>query len=81
MADSITYSIASHLIRIEGDKECAVLRDIPGFPVFVVDGGEPEWQIVFGRQITKPEDWTILYHFEFEIGTMSCTLSVGQLCA
>ena len=75
MADSITYSIASHLIRIEGDKECAVLRDIPGFPVFVVDGGEPEWQIVFGRHITKPEDWTILYHFEFEIGTMSCTLA------
>jgi len=75
MADSITYSIANHLIRIEGDRECATLREMAGFPVFVVDGGEPEWQIVFGRFIPKPEDWTILYHYQFEIGTMSCTLA------
>lgn len=75
MADSITYSIANHLIRVEGDKECATLRNIPGFPVFVVEDREPEWQIVFGREISKPEDWTILYHFQFEIGTMSCTLA------
>lgn len=75
MADSIAYSIAGHLIRIEGDRECAALRSIPGFPVFVAAEGEPEWQIVFGREIPRPKDWTILYHFQFEIGTMSCTLA------
>ncbi len=75
MADSITYSIAGHLIRIEGDRECAALRSIPGFPVFVATGGEPEWQVIFGREIPRPKDWTILYHFQFEIGTMSWTLA------
>ena len=75
MADSITYSIANHLIRIEGDKECEVLRSIPGFPVFVVESGEPEWRIVFGKDVPKPENWTLLYHYQFEVGAMSSSLA------
>lgn len=75
MADSVTYSIAKHLICVEGDKECSVLRDMPGFPVFVVNNVEPEWKIVFGCNIPKPSEWTILYHYSFEIGALSSTLA------
>lgn len=75
MADAITYSIANHLIRIEGDRVCAVLRGMPGFPVFVAEEGEPEWRIVLGMDIPKPEDWEILFHCCFDISTMSYTLA------
>ncbi len=75
MADAIIYSIANHLLQVVGDKVCSMLRNMPGFPVFVVEEGVPEWQIIFDRAITKPEDWTVLYQFQFELGSMSSTFA------
>lgn len=72
MADSISYLIANHRIRVVGDDVVAMLRTMPGFPVFEKEGGEPEWLIEFGHKIEKPAQWTELYNFVSEIdGTLS----------
>lgn len=72
MADSILYLIANHRVRIVGDEVSAMLRTMPGFPVFETKEGEAEWQIEFGHQIEKPTQWSELYQFESEIdGTLS----------
>ena len=64
MADRIMYLIANHRICIVGDDEVAMLRTMPGFPVFEVPStDEPEWLIEFGHQIEVPEHWTELYSF------------------
>lgn len=58
------YLIANHRICIVGDDEVAMLRTMPGFPVFEVPStDEPEWLIEFGHQIEVPEHWTELYSF------------------
>ena len=75
MADSISYMIANHRIRIVGDDVVAELRTMPGFPVFEVEDGEPEWEIVFGCAIQKPDHWTELYRFLFEVDTTSCSFA------
>ena len=75
MPDSVSYMIAGHCLRIVGDRESALLRRIPGFPVFAVENVEPEWQVVFGKEIVKPEPWNEIYHFVFEADTMSCSLA------
>lgn len=72
MADSISFLIAGHKFRVVGDKESAMLRQMPGFPVFVAEYDEPEWQVVFGRTVELPEQWTELYDFVFEADVMSC---------
>ena len=71
MADSISYLIANHRIRVVGDEVVAMLRTMPGFPVFETEDGETEWQIEFGHEIAKPAQWTELYRFEFEADTTS----------
>lgn len=79
MADSITLSVASHIFRVEGRAEAAMLRSMPGFPVFVVDDAqEPEWRVVFGCQIAKPENMAELYSFDFELNLVSCQLMKDQ---
>lgn len=76
MADSISYLIANHRIRIVGDDVVAMLRTMPGFPVFEVVGDvEPEWQVVFGNELEKPAQWTELYRFVFEIDMTSCVFA------
>lgn len=58
------YLIANHRICIVGNDEVAMLRTMPGFPVFEVPStDEPEWLIEFGHQIEVPEHWTELYSF------------------
>ena len=69
MADSIMYLIANHRIRVVGDEVTAMLRTMPGFPVFETGDGELEWQIVFGQKVENPAQWTELYRFEFETET------------
>ncbi len=79
MADAITYSIAGHLLQVVGDGECALLRQMPGFPVFVTDAADPEWHVVFGHDIPQPKDWTILYQFQPAVGALASTLArVGE---
>ena len=75
MADSISYLIANHRIRVVGDDVAAMLRTMPGFPVFEKEDGEPEWLIEFGHKIEKPAQWTELYHFVFEIEMASCSFA------
>ena len=75
MADSISYLIANHRIRVAGDDVAAMLRTMPGFPVFEHEDGEPEWLIEFGHKIEKPAQWTELYHFVFEIEMASCSFA------
>ena len=75
MADSISYLIANHRIRVVGDDVAAMLRTMPGFPVFENEDGEPEWLIEFGHKIEKPAQWTELYHFVFEIEMASCSFA------
>ena len=75
MADSISYLIANHRIRVAGDDVAAMLRTMPGFPVFENEDGEPEWLIEFGHKIEKPAQWTELYHFVFEIEMASCSFA------
>lgn len=75
MADSISYLIANHRIRIVGDDVAPMLRGMYGFPVFEVEDGEPEWQITFGCQVAKPDHWTELYHFVFDIESVSCSFA------
>lgn len=72
MAYSISYLIANHRIRIVGDDVAAMLRTMPGFPVFETEDSEPEWQIEFGHKVEKPAQWTELYRFVFEIEMASC---------
>ena len=72
MPDSISFLIAGHKFRVVGDKESAMLRAMPGFPVFVAEYDEPEWQVVFGRTFEKPDEWKELYNFVFEADIMSC---------
>ena len=71
MADSMMYLIANHRNRVVGDDVVAMLRTMPGFPVFETTEGEPEWSIEFGHEIEKPTKWTELYQFEFEADTTS----------
>ena len=75
MADSISYLIANHRIRVAGDDVAAMLRAMPGFPVFENEDCEPEWLIEFGHKIEKPAQWTELYHFVFEIEMASCSFA------
>lgn len=78
MADCITLSVAKHVFRVEGKAEAQMLRELPGFPVFVVDdAAEPEWRVVFGCELTKPEQLTELYAFDFELSVVSCQLLKG----
>lgn len=72
MADSISFLIAGHKFRVVGDNEAAMLRTMPGFPVFVSEYDEPEWQVVFDQPLKKPERWHVLYDFIFEVDIMSC---------
>lgn len=72
MADSISFLIAGHKFRVVGDRESALLRTMPGFPVFVTEYDQPEWQVVFGRTFELPEQWTELYNFVFEADIMEC---------
>lgn len=67
MADSISYLIANHRIRIVGDDVVAMLRALPGFPVFEAEDGETEWQIEFGHKIEKPTQWEELYTFVSDV--------------
>lgn len=80
MSDAITYSIANHLLRIEGDTECRLLREkVYGFPVFEVEEQDPEWRIVFGKDIERPQNWEEMYRFDFEATTMWCSFAkVGE---
>jgi len=71
MADSILYLIANHRVRVIGDDVVTMLRTMPGFPVFEVSDGTPEWEIVFGSKIEKPAQWTKLYQFDSEIDMTS----------
>ena len=66
MADSILYKIANHRIRVVGDDVVSMLRTMPGFPVFEVKDGEPEWLIEFGYAIEKPAQMKELYSYVFE---------------
>lgn len=76
MADSISYLIANHRIRIVGDDVVPMLRTMAGFPVFeTTEEGEPEWQIEFGHEIARPAQWTELYNFVFEIEMASCSFA------
>lgn len=75
MADSISYLIANHRIRVVGDDVVGMLRTMPGFPVFETEDGEPEWLIEFGHKIEKPAQWTELYNFVFEIEMASCSFA------
>ena len=75
MPDSISFLIAGHKFRVVGDGETALLRTMPGFPVFVAEYDEPEWQVVFGKQLSKPEHWTVLYDFVFEADIMKCVFA------
>jgi hypothetical protein len=62
------YLIANHRVRIVGDDEVAMLRTMPGFPVFEVSPDEePEWTVEFGHKLVKPESWTELYSFVSEV--------------
>ena len=72
MPDSISFLIAGHRFRVVGDRESALLRTMPGFPVFVSEYEEPEWQVVFGCEIEKPDQWKVLYDFVFEADIMKC---------
>lgn len=72
MPDSISFLIAGHRFRVVGDRESALLRTMPGFPVFVSEYEEPEWQVVFGCDIEKPDQWKVLYDFVFEADIMKC---------
>ena len=72
MPDSISFLIAGHRFRVVGDREAALLRTMPGFPVFVSEYEEPEWQVVFGCDIEKPDQWKVLYDFVFEADIMKC---------
>ena len=72
MADSISFLIAGHKFRVVGDRESALLRTMPGFPVFVAEYDQPEWQVVFGHTFELPEQWTELYNFVFEADIMEC---------
>lgn len=74
MADFITLKVANHVFRVEGAAESEMLRSLPGFPVFVVDDNqEPEWCVRFGCQIQKPESYTELYNFNFELDIVTCS--------
>lgn len=75
MPDSISFLIAGHRFRVVGDGESALLRTMPGFPVFVTEYEEPEWQVVFGNQIEKPAQWQVLYDFSFEADIMKCVFA------
>lgn len=75
MSDSISLLIAGHKFRVVGDKESALLRTMPGFPVFESEYDDPEWQVVFGRSIAKPAHWDVLYDFVFEADIMTCTFA------
>lgn len=75
MSESISYLIANHRIRIEGDEVVSMLRTMTGFPVFEIAEGEPEWEIVFGCSIQKPDHWTELYQFVFEVDMTSCVFA------
>ena len=66
MADSKTYLIANHRFRVVGDHEVELLRTMAGFPVFEVEDGDAEWQVVFGCGIERPAQWEDLYDFSFE---------------
>ena len=49
-----------------GDHEVELLRTMAGFPVFEVEDGDAEWQVVFGCGIERPAQWEDLYDFSFE---------------
>lgn len=72
MPDSISFLIGGHKLRVVGDRESAMLRTMPGFPVFVAEYDEPEWQVVFDCDVAKPDSWRVLYDFIFEADVMSC---------
>lgn len=73
MADLIKLKVANHLFCVEGAAEVEMLRNLPGFPVFVVeDEAEPEWKIRFGCDVAKPIAMTELYKFNFELDIVTC---------
>lgn len=72
MADSITLSVANHVFSVVGEAEAQMLLGLPGFPVFLVEGKEPEWQVKFGCAITLPDNLKELYAFNFELDVVSC---------
>ncbi|MBQ0160120.1 MAG: hypothetical protein MJZ99_07555 [Bacteroidales bacterium] len=76
MAASVYYSIAGHILRIEGDKVCDLLNhSMYGFSVFETENTKYEWQIVFNDNVTRPEEWTELYSCTFDVGNMMGTLA------
>lgn len=75
MADSISFLIANHHIRVVGAKEALMLSSMLGFPVFVTDDPTIEWSVVCGCEISVPKDLQELYVFAFEEGITSCTLA------
>lgn len=72
MADSIILSVANHVFSVEGRAEAEMLRSLPGFPVFFVEGKQPEWTVKFGCQLELPANLTELYAFDFELNVVTC---------
>jgi len=71
MTDTITLSIANHLISVVGTEEIQLLSQIPGFHHFTVDNQPCEWQVIFGNPIVKPAVHEVLYNSPCDNGIMS----------
>ena len=71
MPDSFHFIIANHHVAVVGDVESAMLRSMPGFPVFATESGDSEWKVVCGCDIKQPKEWKVLYDFIFEEAVMT----------
>lgn len=83
--DSVTYRIAGHSFTVEGAEEPAMLRRMPGFPVFEMardgadhSGSTSEWLVCFGRDVQMPEDYQLLNEFVFEETAVQCRFLYGE---
>ncbi|MCQ2259889.1 MAG: hypothetical protein MJZ77_00695 [Bacteroidales bacterium] len=66
MANSISFSIGGHYLKVEGNREPALLHyAIPGFATFLTASSDEEWKVVFGSQIEQPAQWEVMYNFVF----------------
>ena len=70
MEEKSLFRIAGHTLCVEGTPEVAGLRHLPGFPIFRIDEGTPEWTVRFGCDVKEPEGCTVLSTFEFEEGVI-----------
>lgn len=67
MPESVTYLIAGHKLRVVGAQEVALLRSMPGFPLFETEDVSEEeqvWQIEFGQAVSQPREWNVLYKYD-----------------